>query len=224
MSGAGAFFPNSVWDGTTLKAGTHGHSPTPQEWDQLIEEVARIEQRLISDYFWDDVQIDSFTKKGSADPSLKTWLSAFELYQFGGAAPNKILYFWKQLPHQWVVGTPIRPHVHWVTDSGAVGAVKWSMDYTIQNVGSVFPAAANKNNNVCVCGDTTLITNKHYITALGEIATTGLKESAMIIGRLFRDAADTTNDTFANDALLLELDLHVLKRVSPGSIAEYGDN
>lgn len=223
MNGDGAFFPSSYWDGITVTSGTHGTGPNAIEWNRAVEELIRVERWLLNDYFWDDLPVDSFTKKGVSDPSLETWKTVFELYKFSGTTPNKVLYFWKQLPHSWVIGTSIFPHVHWVTNEGGEGKVKWAIDYTIQNIGEIFSDPVSLENNVNIYEDDPLITDKHYITSLGEITTTDLKESCMIIGRLYRDAADTTNDTFANDALLLELDLHILKKVQPGSINQYGD-
>lgn len=61
----------------------------------------------------------------------------------------------------------------------------------------------------------------HTVTPLGDISgapVTG--ESAMLVGRVFRDGTD---DTFAYPAYALEIDFHApFNRL--GSPSEYGDN
>jgi hypothetical protein len=44
--GTGAYYPGEVWDGVTSKSGVHGHTPTPQLWDQGVEEIQAVQEEL----------------------------------------------------------------------------------------------------------------------------------------------------------------------------------
>lgn len=118
------------------------------------------------------------------------------------------LYFSVQLPHEWLEGSNIRPHIHWVpNNNGAVSErVKWSLEYTWCDIGELFgdTSVLTANDNIY---SEDLIKDKHYITNLGEIVGAGKKLSSMIICRVFRDAEDA-GDTFNDFAALLEIDFH----------------
>ena len=114
------------------------------------------------------------------------------------------LHFSVQMPHSWLEGSDIYPHVHWspgpITDGGDV---VWGLEYTWASIDAVF-------------GETTLITQvaaagvvayKHLRPSFSAIDGTGETHSSMLICRVYRDVGDG-NDTFADDAVLLEIDFH----------------
>jgi len=162
---------------------------------------------------WDDLRIvpGAFSFAGAADPSLSAWQptgagTSFLVYEFASA---DVGYFTVQMPHKYLQGSDLKPHVHWTPRGfGAAengNTVFWELDYTIANVNGTFGAAANVQMH-----DTCSGTNeKHEITTSGTITGTGLTVSHMIVGRITRAAGDTWNSGVPNQQpVLLEIDFH----------------
>ncbi|MCF8368567.1 MAG: LamG domain-containing protein [Bacteroidales bacterium] len=120
------------------------------------------------------------------------------------------LYFSVQLPHSWLQGSDILPHVHWVGDEngGSGEDVCWGLEYTWSNIGTVFP------NTTTIYSDTTIFNEpivkaKHYLTKLPTISGSGKTLSSMIQCRVFRDASGKGGtDAYTGKAGLLEIDFH----------------
>jgi hypothetical protein len=111
-----------------------------------------------------------------------------------------------QMPHRWLAGSSIKPHIHWAKTSVNPNDVAWEFCYSIANVGDVFPAYSAW----MPCGNpvphaNTL--NKQCIAEWGSISMTGKRESCMVLWQIRRNTADVV-DTYADAARLLEFDLH----------------
>lgn len=135
-------------------------------------------------------------------------------FSFDAASEEELL-FSAQIPHGYIEGTDLLAHVHWAPSSTNTGNVVWGLEYTIQNVNGTF-------------GNTTLIeatvaaegtADKHQADSIGTISGTSLNVSAVLVGRLYRKAADAA-DTFTGEARALSLDFHIQKN-SIGSDAEF---
>lgn len=179
---------------------------------------------------WDDLKVPSIATKlgGSKDPT-------FSKIQDNGAGSQGVfaylfnqtneqeLYFVVQMPHAWNIGSDIKAHVHWVPDgNGSEGqTVSWGLEYTWSNINATFGATTIIYANDTSSGDTTLLDNKHYLTALGTITGTGKTLSSMLLCRVFRDATGAlATDDYGNGAWLLEVDFH-FEIDSLGSRQEY---
>ena len=131
------------------------------------------------------------------------------LLDYFSANSNQELYFTAQLPHEWAVGTDIFPHVHVVVPSnGGVGEkVRWGLEYTWAEVNGTFGDTA-----IVYAEDTAppedLVASKHYVMAFPAISPPGPGISSMLVCRIFRDA-ENVNDTYTDQAGLLELDFHI---------------
>jgi hypothetical protein len=166
---------------------------------------------------WEDlrVPVTSTTKGGSKDPG-------FEVFKTNGAGSQGVftywfdknaeeeLYFTVQFPHSWDA-TPIYPHVHWVpksADAGGTETVEWGLEYTWVNIDGTY-------------GDTTIVyaksasglttAYKHILTSFTAITPgAGTQDgiSSMMVCRIFRNATDAVDDTYDDDAGLLEFDIH----------------
>lgn len=110
-----------------------------------------------------------------------------------------------QFPHNRISNTTILPHFHWTTKTAGVGNVTWCLEYTCANVNGVLPFTETR----CV---TDLVEEpfKHQMTEMIHINNT-FTESAMCGIRIYRDATNI-NDTFTQDALLLEFDIHYISK------------
>ena len=170
---------------------------------------------------WDDLRVSlSSGQTGATDPptygEFRTGLYAWSFAASGVDA----LYFDCQLPHSWIAGTGIRPHIHWSPgNSTNTGSVVWKLDYSWANPvtapGNTFPAPTTLP--VTAAADGTAY--KHQIAAFGEIDGTGFRESSVLMCRVYRDGSDDA-DTFTGVAWGLSLDFHI-QVTGNGSIEEY---
>jgi hypothetical protein len=164
------------------------------------------------------VPVTSTRVSGSKDPD-------FAVFSTDGAGSQGVfaywfdksleeeLYFIVQLPHAWSQGSNIKPHVHWTPKTdGAEGAfVRWGLEYTWANVGGTFGntsivyADVSSAETATHAEDSVVLANKHYVTSLPSLDGTGKLLSGIINCRVFRD---TANDTYSDDAGLLEIDFH----------------
>jgi hypothetical protein len=105
-----------------------------------------------------------------------------------------------QLPHGYVEGSDLVPHVHWTpTDSGS-GNVVWGLEYTWANVDGTFG-----NSTVVTVPNTADGTAyKHQVAEFSAISGSGKKIRSLLLCRLFRKAADAA-DTYAADVALLDV-------------------
>lgn len=167
---------------------------------------------------WDDLRVPLNTTRlgGAKDPGFVAVSGlAGDLRTFGfDAGIEEEVFFAAQLPHRYSTGTEIRPHVHWCsTSSTGAKKVKWGLAYAIQRTGRVLStgllsgleAAPGKSTG----GKPVVEITPLATSTGGRIAGTGVPPSAMILGRFYRDATSTA-DTYAADALALEVDFHYL--------------
>lgn len=188
---------------------------------------------------WDDLRIEPVARSTGANaPSFEKYFDdvagtsrGVNLYSFDDAAAGseKEIFFTMQMPHAWLLGSPIHLHVHWVgAVSDTTADPRWGLEYAFKNIGQTF------GDTVIVYSDGTHITGAaadpdvtvgvHYITELPDIVpdTTCDGISAVLIGRVFRDsanAADTYNAAGAKCGLLY-IDAHLITD-SLGSFSEY---
>lgn len=175
----------------------------------------------VADTVWEDLRFPSqgISILGFAtdpDPEATSGLLLFD------SASTETLWGVAQLPHAWKEGTTIKPHVHWAKTTSAAGDVYWQLEYeTVANgavaamdygtaIGSAAPVAGTPD------GDTA---NECLITALGDIAMTGLEVSCLVFWKLSR-VHDNAADDYAADARLIELDFHY-EVSSLGSSSEF---
>jgi hypothetical protein len=141
------------------------------------------------------------------------------IYWFKPAGVDE-MYFVVQLPHAWVEGTAIMPHIHWVASAAGSGVPRWGLQYCWLNFGETFTAYTTIYGTTAVPNET-LVKDRHYLTPLGSggMDGTGKKLSSMLICRVFRDGDDAA-DTYAGSAGGLEIDFH-MQINSMGSRLEY---
>ncbi len=118
------------------------------------------------------------------------------------------VYFMVQMPHGWIEGSDIYPHVHWSTkyDMGST-KVQWGLEYTWANVGDDVGVTTMITGNTPIANCLPATAFKHLLTPLPTMSGSGKTLSSMIICRLYRDA-DAGADNFGHDAGLFEIDFH----------------
>ena len=167
---------------------------------------------------WDDlrVPVTSLKEKGTKLPDWDQFkddgVGSAGVYTFWfDSDGEEELFFTVQMPHAWVEGSALKPHVHWVAKNTGSGLVGWGLEYVWTNVNNPFPTNTSTVYGESVAGvaDTSVTGNKHYITPLADIDATGKTLSSMLVCRIFRDATGiATTDNYGQDAGLLQFDFH----------------
>ena len=145
---------------------------------------------------------------GVSDPDRDSTLGTF-LFD---AASTEILLYIVQIPHGWMEGSDIEPHVHWAKTSSASGNVLWKLEYKIWKTNEVLDAAFTTLSTVSsVNGDTDDqdTEDQQLISTFGRMSLPGgFKASDFVIFKLSRVGGDAA-DTYGADAELIEFDIHI---------------
>lgn len=166
---------------------------------------------------WDDLQVSLIkAQTGPSAPSLSTFRNGLKLYSFNKNTDQELL-FDLQLPHTWLAGSQLRPHIHWSPGNNATtDVVRWGLEYSWANaVTGAFPASTTIYVEQAAAGTA----YQHQIAQFPAVTGTGFKLSSILVCRLFRDA-DNGADTFDADAFAVSFDVHILNSTG-GSTAEY---
>ena len=169
---------------------------------------------------WDDLRTPlTRVTTGANAPTWATMRDNLNTYSFDAGTMNQV-WFEVQLPHGWVAGSDLKPHIHWSPGASTnTGVVRWGLEYSWSNAvnppGNVFPASTTIYVEQAASGTQ----YAHQIASFPTIAGTGKRLSSVLMCRLFRDAAHS-NDTFTGAAFGVSVDVH--HRVgSDGSVDEY---
>lgn len=181
--------------------------------------MSKLTQPLIP--VWDDLRFPASAINPVGQAAPPTLNVDNGLWEFSATVVNTIA-FQVQMPHAWLQGSAIRPHVHWRKKTQGTGTVDWRFEYEFVNVGDTFTDSLTSDEKfttspITADDGTALI---HLITPFTEIAMTGKRISTMALCKLSRIADDVTNDTYAGVAQLLEFDIHY-QIDSYGSVHEY---
>ena len=170
---------------------------------------------------WEDMRVSPTTARGGASPpsfskflddgagSAGVWTWEFSHDQ------NESIQFEIQLPHAWVQGTGIEPHVHWAPETGAAGDVVFEFEYTLAAPNGTFINTVI--DTITVPADGTAY--KHQIDAFADIDMTDLPISTIVLCRMARKGSDAA-DTYGDSVYLLSFDFHHLRN-SNGSDLRY---
>ena len=181
---------------------------------------------LLTDYpAWQDLRVSLLSAKlsGSNEPGLTVVRTngggsqGVLTYAFDKASEEE-LYTSVQLPHD-CYKTVVEPHIHWMPSGTGAGTVTWCIEYTLTNYLATQPAATT----IATCSQSTNeIDRQHLIADFPAIDISGAKDSAILLFRIYRAAANAS-DTYDADAFATDFDLRYQVR-NKGSEDEYGDN
>lgn len=169
---------------------------------------------------WDDLRFPASASNPAGGGTSKASVQAERSSLLFGGTENEFASFLVQMPHAWMPGTGIRPHLHWVQSE--TGGVVWTLDYMILEAGQTYPTYPDYTRITAVQNPGVfpyVSGNLMQITSFPEIPMDGLPASTMLICILGRQGQDPA-DTMSNQAELLEFDIHY--RVGRrGSIEEF---
>lgn len=124
-----------------------------------------------------------------------------------------------QLPHGYVEGSDLYPHVHFMPDSNITDGetAVWEITYTIQNVWSVYPtvstltltftndATARAKLDAAALSGTTILPDTHLIAGNATGISGTFTLSAVMMGKLEYMASST----YGGECLLVSADTHI---------------
>lgn len=159
---------------------------------------------------WDDLR---FPAQGinppglASDPSVD---STTGLLLFAGNADNLIAGV-AQMPHDWLEGSPIRPHIHLIFPTSNAGKnTRWKFEYNRANNNETYENAYGSYTTLA----TITVANPASTATLllpdgfGNLSMTGYRVSCCILWKLSRLASSDAADDDANACALVELDIH----------------
>lgn len=204
----------------------------PQVLNALGNDITRNFKAILDRYYlssveyiyYDDLRFEPTARNtGTKAPTFALWKGGLYLYDFDNAvlASEKEIFFNVQMPHGWKEGSLVYPHVHWVNKTaGTAGyVVRWGLEYTVSNIGGVFPASTTIYGTTIQGGGDITAADSHLITSFDPIDMTGGEISRVLACRLFRNSSDAA-DTYTGTAGLLYIDWHVTM-ARPGSRYEF---
>lgn len=161
---------------------------------------------------WTDSQAPATSLRvGGSAPNFAAFRNGIYAFYFGtGEGVHGSI----QLPHDYIAGSAIRPHVHFsfATNPTAAQTVIWGLEYSVCSVNGVFAAATTVTATYISAGDEAF---KHCVVGFGDVAGTGLKESCIFIFRLYRSGGTSTPEP-----VLISFDCHY-QRGNFGTVDEY---
>jgi hypothetical protein len=169
---------------------------------------------------WDDmtIPVEQVFIPGAKAPSWEAFSAGYLLgFEYQAVAGNEEeVAFTRQIPHDYLEGSDIIPHVHWSPETDDSATARWCLEYEWRNIGGTY------SSTTTVCADQAIDTeaSDHVVTGLSSgIDGTGMTISSELICRLYRNSSHV-NDDFDDKALLIEFDFHY-QIDSQGSRTEY---
>lgn len=149
---------------------------------------------------WDDMRFPfTQTKRGALNKPDFDETNIGLLFPQNDASEK--IYIVAQMPHNYMVGSDIYPHVHW--QQSANTAVTWKMDYKWFNVGDAVPAAFTT-----ISTSTGVFTytsgNLMQVSSFGPISGASKNLSSFLLIKVYRDDNTTTGDVLG-----FEFDIHI---------------
>ena len=109
-----------------------------------------------------------------------------------------------QLPHSYLEGSDIDPHIHWVAEDNTGGNVQWQLTYSWANIDAAFPAATTSN----ITAAAAVVTDEHEMSSFSDIDGTGKTISSMLLCSLKRNSSNALDTYNGKSAYFIEVDFH----------------
>lgn len=126
-----------------------------------------------------------------------------------------------QLPHAWLPGSNVHPHIHLRNPTVAAGQnSRWQFAYDIANPNGDFSNALGTYTALpTVTVPNPANTARHQLAGLGDLPMVGFRESTVILWQVTRLAGTDALDTDGG-ITLLEFDIH-FQAHKQGTVQEY---
>ena len=202
--------------------------PVPENNDSissfLMKELRRIQtviQNTDSEFVWDDMKAPAAVLRvGSVSPSLN---ATYGWYEFSHNQ-DEYVFLQFQMPHDWALGTDLKPHVHWMKTTSAAGEVEWQLDYRWAKLGQVMDASWTTLSDMTPDVDDNDTQYSHALTGLGTISTgSTVGISDILVCKLTRLGTSYSGSShYAATAAFYSFDIHYQRDI--GSEQEFVKN
>ncbi len=178
----------------------------------LYLKVMNVQKVTTVETGWDDLRFSAgnITPIGaSGNPGISNADDEYLGTLLFDAAATEKIHVIAQMPHSWKEGSDIEPHIHWMKTVTGSGNVYWQYEVAIANPGAAFSAVDTQGayTETTTTGSSSEEDTFHFLTPLPTISMSGKKISCILLIRIAR-VGGNGNDNYANDARLLEFDIH----------------
>jgi len=163
---------------------------------------------------WKDIIAQLIVRgTGANDPTWEaiTGTSTMFAYSFSATVRQD---FWVafHINHDYALGTPIYPHVHWINAAASpnTGNVRWGFEYAVAKGHNQQAVPTLTTTTVYVAQASPATRYQHMVAEIGtgdSIPVTNLEPDSIVYMRIFRDAADAA-DTCTDKVYVLTADCH----------------
>jgi len=120
------------------------------------------------------------------------------------AGADKWLHFTMEIPHDWLLESELRPHVHWSPSSAGSGNVVWALEYSMAEFET---GTFGNTTTLAVTVAATETAFDHLDAHMSAITMTGLTGvSTVLCGRIYRDMGSP--DTYPDEVFGLNVGFH----------------
>jgi hypothetical protein len=185
------------------------------------EEAIRDAAAVVSSIMRDDAlperwnPLPATLRLDTSPPTLAAFKGTTLAYSFVSDSVNQV-YVFAELPATWKQGTPIVPVLSWANASGGAGSVVWRFEYIFQNEGKAYSQSTSTISAMV----SSTATSHHYMNAQFTSITASASIGSIIVGRLFRDGGDAS-DNFGANVFLLNFKFLIQHDTSRGSQFQY---
>ena len=160
-------------------------------------------------YGWNDLlaPLSSGKAVAATDPAWSVFQNGIYAYSFPASSLTE-LWITFHIPHTYLLGSVVYPHVHWTTAGTNTGIVRWGFEYTVsKGYGQQsFPPSTTIYVEQAASG----VAYRHMIgevLLVDAIPATNVEPDSLVMMRVFRDA-NHASDTCTDAAFGLQVDLH----------------
>lgn len=129
----------------------------------------------------------------------------FLCWSFAGGADND-LFMTLDMPHDWEIGTPLEPHIHFFAEDNTAGDISWTLSSSRAVSGAVFTLTgggvftSNRTNTV------NPVLNTHVATTFDACSTSSVTVDGMCV--LFRLRRNGSTDSYNKQAFVVSVGCH----------------
>lgn len=168
-----------------------------------------VTQLIDGDYGWRDL-FTQITLRGNGknNPLWDVFRDGIYAYMFDS---GKMMECWTSfhVDHDYAIGTPLFPHVHWSPLTAGAGTVRWGFEYTVAKGHAQGPESLFQPTTTVYIEQT--VNNDQFMHMITETDVANaippdlIEPDSIIMARMFRDGV---NDTYPGAVSVFAVDLH----------------
>lgn len=156
---------------------------------------------------WADSFGEIKSKNDASSPDFSSFRNGISSYSFPPSYLTEVFVNF-HVPHDYVLGTMIYPHVHWSTSGTNTGAVSWCFEYTYASGYGIEAFGETQTIEVAQPFNGTPYTHMIAEPSEGDgLLIPGMEADGIILFRIYRNT-ESVNDTQTQAAFMFNCDFH----------------